>query len=242
MLRIVGYCETIDDLNSLLYVPYEPVALGSPEPVAAAINGAVIFTTGLMATTFVAFLLTGYLGNQTGASAINRGMARVVTSIMAYYGPNIVEIATSSIGHFSSSEKALAITAMAVWNAAFFWAAYQVYRKVSKDEVSKLSLLPFYEPTRDFESKPIRLLVLADMAVAYVLAMLSGMKPNAQSCGIIATSMLMVSIGYLGYVVGFRPYRSKLDQGFVMVNALLQITLSGLIRRWWRKLNLRWQH
>ena len=148
--------------------------------------------------------------------------------MMSYYGPNITEIATLSLAHFSKGDMGLAIVAMIAWQAVFFWAGYQVYRKASKDAASQFSLLPFYKPARDFASKPIRFLVLNDMAVAYFLAMLSGIKPNPQSCGIVATSMLVVSVAYLGYVVGLRPYHSKIDQGLVIVNALLQITLSAL--------------
>ena len=58
--------------------------------------------------------------------------------------------------------------------------------------------------------------------------MLTGLKPNPESCNVIAGSMLTVSIVYLVYVLGLRPYKSKLEQSLVTTNSLLQVTLSSL--------------
>ena len=155
-------------------------------------------------------------------------LSRFFALVMSYYGPNVTEVATLSMAHFYQGNRVVAMTAMAFWQAVFLWAGYQIFQKASIDSESKFSLLPFYKPSRDFANKPVRFLVLGDMAVAYSLAMLSGIKPNPRSCSTVAGSMLAVSTCYLGYVVGLRPYSSKIDQGLVTVNALLQITLSAL--------------
>ena len=228
VLRTVGACKALDAPSFPLVPPYGQVALGSSEPDAASMNGAIIVTTGLLAAIFVPYLLTGYLHGQTRPNIPNKWLVRAAAAILAYYGPNIIEVMTSSIGHFSGGSQALAIIAMMVWQSVFFWTGYQVYQKASKDEASPLSLLPFYESARDFDSKPIRLLVFADMGVANILAILAGVKPDSQFCGSIASSMLVVSVGYLSYLFKFRPHKSNIELLFVTVNILFQIVLSGL--------------
>ena len=76
VLRLTRYCanaNNVGDLNPLLYVPGAPVALGSEESESAVINGVIISTTSLMAATFAAFLLTGYLQNHMKQSPLKHG-------------------------------------------------------------------------------------------------------------------------------------------------------------------------
>ncbi len=228
VLRTAGACKALEAPRFPIVPPYGAVTLGSSEPDAAAMNGAIMVTTALMAAAFIPFLLTAYRSNQTRPSLPNKWLVRGVAAILAYYGPNIIEIITSSIGHFSEGSQALAIIAMMVWQSAFFWMGYQVYQRVSQDDASPLSLLPFYESARDFDRQPIRLLVFADIGVANTLAMLSGAKPGSQYCGTISSSMLAVSITYSGYLLKFYPHKSKIELSFVAVNILFQVALSAL--------------
>jgi hypothetical protein len=231
---VATYCANADNLGSInpaLYIPGAPVRLGSDDPDAARINGAIMSTTGLMTAVFALFLLTGYLKNQNNPGAMQKAhklLSSLLTLMLSYYGPNVTEVATLSAGHFSAGDKGLSLSSLGLWSAAFLWTSYQVLHKLTKEEESRFSLKPFYDATRHFERLPIRALVLADMAAANLLAMLAGLKPNPESCTVVAGSMLAVSIVYLGYIIGLRPYKSKLDQGLVTINALLQVTLSSL--------------
>jgi hypothetical protein len=148
--------------------------------------------------------------------------------MLAYYGPNIIEVATLSTGHFSSGDRGLAIPALGIWGSVFVWVGYQVCTTVSKNAPTMISLRPLYEPAKDFTRLPIRSLLIADMAEAYLLALLSGLKPNPESCKPVAASMLVVAVGYLGYVAALRPYKSNLEQWLVGTNALILTVTSAL--------------
>lgn len=232
ILRIVKACQEEDAPALPFFPPYPQVALDSSELGAAAANGAIISTTGIMAAIFAAFLLTGYFRNQIGSSVPHKWLARIAVALFAYYRPNILELAVSSMGHFAGGSRGLAITAMIVWQAVFFGAGYLVYRKVSQDEVSKLSLSSLYESARDFTSKPIRLLMFADMFEADVLAMLSGLKSNSEShsesCAAIGVSMVVVPLIYVSYLVKFHPYESNIELSLVAISIAFQISLSLL--------------
>ena len=219
------------DVSPILYVPWFPVFIDSNAPNAAAVNGAIISTSSTAAAIFGLFILTGYLKDHAEKGSIanvHKILSHFFALMMSYYGPNVIEISTLSVGHFSSGDRGLAIPTIGLWCSVLIWVAYQVYQKASEDAESMVSLRPFYEVTRDFANKIIRSPVLADMAVAYVLAILAGIKPNPNSCKTVASSMLVVSVGYLGYLAKFRPYKSKIDQGLVSVSAVSQVVISAL--------------
>ncbi len=184
-----------------------------------------ISTTAFMLLILSAYLSTGYFRNPKIPGALNRThkmLSHFFEWVMSYYGPNVTEIAMLSIVHFG---RALGIPALVIWQTVLLAAGYHVSQKRSEDAPSQVSTVPFYEPTRDFSSQPIRLVGFVDKGVAHSIAILAGIKPNPESCGTVATSMLVVSIGYLGYLVGLRPYRSKMEQGIATANALLLLTV-----------------
>lgn len=237
VLRITSlavYCantNNLGELNPIKFIPGLPITLGSDDPETKTINGAIVSTTGFMAATLVAFLLTGYFrdGDERPKTAkAHEFLSQALAFAMSYYGPNVIEIATLSAGHFTPGDKGLAIPSMGLWTAAFSWLAYKVYQQPSADDVTTFSFAPFYDPTKDFTRMPVRALVLVDMLEAYILSVLSGVKPNPSSCKTVAGLMLAVSSLALAYVAGLRPYESKIEQGLVTGNSLLLVIISGL--------------
>lgn len=223
LLRMSDYCANANnvegDLDPTRYI------------LSATINDAIISTTGLMAAIFATFLLTGYFQSQAKPNHLNRAhkiLSRFLALMMSYYGPNVTEIATLSIAHFAVGNPAQAIAAMAAWGAVYTWIGYQVCHQLSQDGSSVFYLKPFYKPARDFAKKPIRTLVLIDMAASYLLATLSGIKPNPQSCGAVAGTMLIVATTYLGYVAGLRPYKSQIEQWLTTGAVFLQVMIAAL--------------
>ena len=232
MFRIVKACQEEDIPGLPYFPPYQPVALGSSEPGAAAANGAIITTTGIMVAILSAVLLTGYFRNQIGTSVPNKWLVRLAAAILGYYGPNICELIVSSMGSFSAGSGELAIIAMIIWQAVFFAAGYLVYRKVSKEEPSTLELSPLYESARDFKNQPVRLVMFVDMFEANMIAMLAGMKSNlkanSESCKTISISMAVVPLVYASYLVKFHPHESHLELSIVVIGVVFQVLLSVL--------------
>jgi hypothetical protein len=219
------------EIAPILYVPWIPVTLGSSDSAAASVNGAIISTTILTAAVFVLFILTGYARNEVDKRNIDKAhkiFSQIFALMFSYYGPNVMEIATLSVGHFSSGDKGLAIPAIGLWNAVLIWVGFQIYQKTSEGAESRYSLRPFYKPVRDLVNKLTRMAVITDVGVANLLAILAGVKPNPSSCKIVASLMLAVAVGYLGYLAKLRPYKAKLDQGLVGINALFLTAISAL--------------
>jgi hypothetical protein len=217
--------------NPLLFPPSVPLSLGGGEPNSAAMaNGAIVSTTGLMALIFATLIATGSLRNSNKTGNIHKvhKVASVFFALMmSYYGPNVMEIATISASHFDDNDKSLAIGAMGFWSALLVWAGYQVFKR-SSPEVEGIELSPLYEPTRDFNDKILRALVFEDIAVANVMAILSGIKPDFQSCSHIASAMVVVSVAHLAYLAKFHPYKSRLEQWGLLINSLVQLALAAL--------------
>lgn len=228
LLRMAG-CGS-DSFNPMLYMPAAPIALGGSDSDLAAINGAIISTTGFMLAIAAVFLVTGALQREYQLNQlknIHKMFSILLALVISYYGPNVTEIATQSMMDFSVGSGMLAAGALTTWGAAFVSIGYQVYRKVSRDEPSRFDLACFYEPARDFMSKPIRALVLVDMLSSYGLAALSGLKSTVESCAAVVIAMLLVTIGYFVYVAGLRPYQSTIEQGMTTIGALLQVVVAS---------------
>jgi hypothetical protein len=96
-------------------------------------------------------------------------------------------------------------------------------------------LVSFYEGSRDETVWYIRLHVFEDILAAFLIAGLSGAYPStASGCTAVCLALLAIVLGQLSFTVLLRPYKSRLEQGLAVVNAVIEVCVAvcALWSRW----------
>lgn len=88
------------------------------------------------------------------------------------------------------------------------------------------TLTPLFDPARDPAPLVLRLFLVEDIGVAMLLAFVSGVKPDAVPCVLVAVAQAALVTAHLLFIVYNRPYGSDVDYFFASAIAALQ-TLFG---------------
>ncbi len=87
--------------------------------------------------------------------------------------------------------------------------------------------LAFYDGGRDVSVWYVRLHVFEDIAVAYLIAVLSGTYPSSHNgCTAVCFALLAVAMAHLSYVLIVRPYMHDLDQLLGVINAFIGLSIA----------------
>jgi hypothetical protein len=163
----------------------------------------------------------------------------LVALVHSYYGPSAVEAAVYAVAHAGESTLQVSIGAasLLVRYMTFLPAAAAVNRadcahasEAPPLGLASCSVYPLFEPSRDHTNTAVRMLVIADIAIADIVAVLTGLQPETESgCSVAFYAILCALAAGLGYLLALRPYASALEQWIMVGLAVLQLGLAGTV-------------
>ena len=215
-------------------------------------TGALVTTTALLLAACLAVASLSRLHDAgTAAEPKGRKTARrvgvvLLTLVLGYHGPNVVNGATTLLAGAPSAAPARAVgvaTAAAVLGATvgvFFplWRRFDANLLEFPNGVPthgeafaavQRSLAPLYDAGRELADPVTRLPTAEDLAVAHAIAVLTGLRPpTPNGCVGVAVATAVVALAHLAYLGKYRPYGVALEQGLAVVNGVVQLAVAVL--------------
>jgi hypothetical protein len=242
---------------SLLELPFLITVGSSPlKLVSGPVLVAAIVQTVLLAAHYVLFFKTSAsrtVIQWTSGLAAPIWLAYFSPTISGYAAMLLVARA----GDADAVDKAVGVVSMAVVLATLasvaFTAHVQVPRHVTvgqsdkdgADEVTKPCFVnraqpestaftecfgAWFDGARDIATTMPRAYVFIDLFVAVASAFLTALDPgNVAVCHAVSAVLVVLAVAYLWYFGFVRPFRSRLETAFSVINGLLQLALAGVL-------------
>ena len=215
-------------------------------------TGALVTTTAVFLAACLAVASLSRLHDAgTAAEPKERKTARracvvLLTLVLGYHGPNVVNGATTLLAGAPSTADARAVgaaTAAAVLGATvgvFFplWRRFDANLLEFPNGVPahgeafaavQRSLAPLYDAGRELANPVTRLLTAEDLTVAHAIAVLTGLRPpTPNGCVGVAVAAAVVALAHLAYLAKYRPYGVALEQGLAVANGVVQLAVAVL--------------
>ena len=169
---------------------------------------------------------------------------------ITYFGP--VCIKAGMLGMFHSGTAAVAMTVSAFnllsFVVVFCLTCYVIFALVPKYTVQDgkqvvsnpaegkgaFFFAETYGPLFDSARQPttchplVRMFLFEDIVVTTALMILDTVRPGEGRCQGLAAAMMVICTAHLAYLCIVRPYRTKIEQGFSVLIALVLVGISGL--------------
>jgi hypothetical protein len=241
---------------SLLELPF-PITVGSSplKQISGPVLVAAIVQTMLLAAHYVLFFKTSAsrtVIQWTSGLAAPIWLAYFSPTISGYAAMLLVARA----GDADAVDKAVGVVAMAVVLATLASVAFTTHVQVPRhvtmgqsdngaDEVTKPCFVnraqpastaftecfgAWFDGARDIATTMPRAYVFIDLFVAVASAFLAALDPgNVAVCHGVSAVLVVLAVAYLLYFGFVRPFRSRLETAFSMINGLLQLALAAVL-------------
>jgi hypothetical protein len=242
---------------SLLELPF-PITVGSSplKQISGPVLVAAIVQTMLLAAHYVLFFKTSAsrtVIQWTSGLAAPIWLAYFSPTISGYAAMLLVARA----GDADAVDKAVGVVSMAVVLATLASVAFTTHVQVPRhvtmgqsdkdgaDEVTKPCFVnraqpastaftecfgAWFDGARDIATTMPRAYVFIDLFVAVASAFLAALDPgNAAVCHGVSAVLVVLAVAYLLYFGFVRPFRSRLETAFSMINGLLQLALAAVL-------------
>jgi hypothetical protein len=155
-------------------------------------------------------------------TAPNRIIVTLVASETEELEQKLLEQTTPAQSSTRATTHASDMTAQHARKMEFEW-------KEVSDSAFYFTFLNVFEGTRDADGFATRVYYLFELLFATLLSAIDGIRPESnEDCVYISGGMTAVSTISALYFFVFRPYRSKIESVFSMLNALILIALAGV--------------